>query len=148
MPVIKMLLGSGKAMLFIAIVIAGGLVFYHFDSIKRDLADAKAEVVLRDRAIEDMGVQAEYLAQSVRFSEQANAKLLKERESLAKINKQNKQALNELSVQYHLAQSQIANLRTSSDDTIKTWANDCIPNNAISLLKYAKPEACKGSRAD
>lgn len=136
------LLGSVERVVILALLIAIAALTYSASSIKAELKTAKQTIEQKDLAIENAVIQAEYLTQSVKLSEQANAKLMKERESLAKINAQHSAEIAKLNKQFHFAQTQIAKLRSSNDKAVKDWANSAIPCDAISLLKYASNKSC------
>lgn len=141
------LLGSVERLIIVGLLIAIAALTYSASSIKAELKTAKQTIEQKDLAIENAAIAAEYLTQSVKLSEQANAKLLKERESLAKINAQHSAELAKLNKQFHFAQNQIAKLRSSNDKAVKDWANSAIPCDAISLLKYASSKSCDENRS-
>lgn len=136
------LLGSAGRLIIVGLLIAIAALTYSASSIKAELKTAKQTIEQKDLAIDNAAIQAEYLTQSVKLSEQANAKLLRERESLAKINAQHSAELAKLNKQFHFAQTQVAKLRSSNDKAVNDWANSAIPCDAISLLKYASNKSC------
>lgn len=136
------LLGSVERLIILALLVVVAMLTYSASSIQVELKAANSAIAQKDEAIENAAIQAEYLTQSVKLSEQANAKLMKERESLAKINAQHSAELAKLNKQFHFAQTQIAKLRSSNDKAVNDWANSAIPCDAISLLKYASNKSC------
>eukprot|EP01093_Parvamoeba_rugata_P020422 TRINITY_DN9901_c0_g2_i1.p1 TRINITY_DN9901_c0_g2~~TRINITY_DN9901_c0_g2_i1.p1 ORF type:complete len:113 (-),score=25.00 TRINITY_DN9901_c0_g2_i1:44-382(-) len=105
------LLGSVERVVILALLIAIAALAYSASNIKAELKTAKQTIEQKDLAIENAAIQAEYLTQSVKLSEQANARLIKERESLARINAQHSAELAKLNKQFHFAQPQIEKLR-------------------------------------
>ncbi|MDO6489312.1 hypothetical protein Q4503_16575 [Colwellia sp. 6_MG-2023] len=111
------------------------------------LKSANSTIEKQGLEIENAAIQAEYLIQSVNLSEESNAKLLKERASLAKINEQYSKDIQLLNSQHIESQQQIKQLRQSSNEATKAWANDCVPVSAVSLLKYARASGCNQNRS-
>lgn len=136
------LLGSVERVVILGLLIAIAALTYSASNIKAGLKAAEQTIEQKDLAIENALVKAEYLTQSVKLSETANARLMKERDSLAKINAQRDVELAKLNDRFHFAQTQIAKLRSSNDKAVKDWANSAIPCDAISLLKYASNKSC------
>ena len=87
-------------------------------------------------------MQTEFLAQSVELTEKQNQKLIRERESLSRINKAYQDEVSQLTNSLNTSQSEIDKLRESSDEDTKQWANDSVPCDAIRLLKYARTSEC------
>lgn len=136
------LFGSVERLIILALLVVVAMLTYSASSIQVELKAANSAIEQKDLAIENAAIQAEYLTQSVKLSEQANARLMKERESLAKINAQHSAEIAKLNKQFHFAQTQIAKLRSSNDKAVNDWANSAVPCGAISLLKYARNKSC------
>ena len=117
-------------------------VSYYTYSTHRKYTATRITIENQALQIENREIQKEYLTQSVKLSEESNAKLLKERASLAKINEQYNDELIKLNSQYITSQQQIKNLRNSIDEHTKKWASDCVPASAIGLLSNARAENC------
>jgi len=115
----------------------------------RNYTEARNTIKNQALKLENSEIQKEYLTNSLNLSEKSNEKLLKERASLAKINEQYNAELITLNAQHSNSQQQIKLLRQSTNETVKDWANDCVPFSAISLLKYARAKDChKNSRSN
>lgn len=129
--------------IIIAVLIACVLFasYYAYSTNKNYVASRK---VIENQALklENSEIQKEYLTQSIQTSEESNAKLLKERESLARINQEYSNSIQRLNSQHTKAQQEIIKLRNSTNEAIKDWAVDCIPDYAISLLLYARANRC------
>lgn len=138
-----MLLGSGKTIAFIAFAIAALLAYNQYADLKAQLDEANALISHKDAAIEALDEKNLYLKQSVNLSEAANARLMREREVTAKVNAEHEKKIYELQAQHAEAQTKISKLRLSNEKPVKDWAVACVPNNAISLLKYATFTACE-----
>lgn len=108
----------------------------------RNYTEARKVIENQALTLENSEIQKEYLTNSLNLSKKSNAKLLKERDSLAKINEKYSREIITLNAQHSRSQQQIKLLRQSTNETVKAWANDCVPNSAISLLKYARAEDC------
>lgn len=135
-------LGSVERVIIAALIVTILALTYSANNLrKKSIADGQALENL-ELALDKAAQTNKYLGQSVKLSEQSNAKLLKERKSLAAINAQHSDELALLNSQINIAQENIQKLRSSNDSTIKVWANHCVPDYAISLLKYAEPQSC------
>lgn len=132
------LLSSIERIIIAVLLIAVAFVAYTANNIKLELTAANKEIEAHETALENAAIKNEYLQQSVNLSEQANAKLLKERDSLSKITAQYESSIKELSVKFASAKNEINELRSSHDETTNVWANDTVPCDAVRLLKYAK----------
>ena len=111
-------------------------------SLDDDLKLANQTIDTKNATIESISIQSEYLAQSVKLSEEQNIKLMRERESLSRISQNYQIKVGELANNLSQAQSNIEKLRESSNEAVNQWANDSVPCDAISLLKYAKAGSC------
>jgi len=130
-----------------ALVLSVGFMSYVAYNNYSKLTLANSTIENQALKIENADIQAEYLIQSVNLSEESNAKLLKERASLAKINEQYSKDIQLLNSQNIESQQQIKQLRQSSNEATKAWANDCVPVSAVSLLKYARASGCNQNRS-
>jgi hypothetical protein len=126
----------------IVVLLFIGFISYIAYSNYNELTEANSIIEKQALKIENAAIQAEYLIQSVNLSEESNAKLLKERASLAKINEQYSKDIQLLNSQHIESQQQIKQLRQSSNEATKAWANDCVPIDAVSLLTYARASNC------
>lgn len=108
----------------------------------RNYTEARNVIENQAFQLENSEIQKEYLTNSLSLSEKSNAKLLKERDSLAKINEQYNAELITLNAQHSNSQQQIKLLRQSTNETIKDWANACVPSSAVGLLKYVRAKDC------
>lgn len=144
-----MLFGSGKVIALVAFVLAAYLAYLQYDEVQEKLNEANSVIAQKDMAIDALNQSNTYLKQSVNLSEAANARLVREREVTAKVNAERQRKISELQIQHAEAQAKISNLRLSNEKPTKDWAVACVPNNAISLLKYATIATCqRGSDTD
>ncbi|TVU79862.1 hypothetical protein FQP85_21970 [Pseudoalteromonas neustonica] len=125
-----------------ALIAALAYVTYQFVTLDDDLKLANQTIEAKTAAIEALSLQAEYLTQSVKLSEEQNTKLMRERESLSRINQNYQVQVGELANNLSQAQSNIEKLRESSNEAVNQWANDSVPCDAIRLLKYARAASC------
>jgi Tfp pilus assembly protein PilE len=129
------------AVLAVLVLCVIGVSYYAYNT-HRNYTEARNVIKNQALRLENSEIQKEYLTNSLNLSEKSNDKLLKERDSLAKINEQYNAELITLNAQHSNSQQQIKLLRQSTNETVKDWANDCVPFSAISLLKYARAEDC------
>ncbi len=113
-----------------------------FANLSDDLESAKDLVDSKNQTIENLSIQSEYLAKSIELTEKQNIKLMRERNSLTRINKTHQLKVLELSNSLDLMQSETQSLRESINEAVKQWANDSVPCDAVSLLKYARARHC------
>ncbi len=125
-----------------ALIAALAYVTYQFVTLDDDLKLANQTIEAKTAAIEALSLQAEHLTQSVKLSEEQNTKLMRERESLSRINQNYQVKVGELANNLSQAQSNIEKLRESSNEAVNQWANDSVPCDAVSLLKYARAASC------
>jgi hypothetical protein len=135
-------LSNLERLIAIGILAYSGFISYINFINHSQLKSANSTIEKQVLEIENAAIQAEYLIQSVNLSEESNAKLLKERASLAKINEQYSKDIQLLNSQHIESQQQIKQLRQSSNEATKAWANDCVPIDAVSLLTYARASSC------
>lgn len=125
-----------------ALTAALAYVTYQFVTLDDDLKLANQTIEAKTAAIEALSLQAEYLTQSVKLTEAQNLKLMRERESLSRINQNYQIKVGELASNLSEAQSNIEKLKESSNETVNLWANDSVPCDAVRLLKYARTASC------
>ena len=125
-----------------ALIAALAYVTYQFVTLDDDLKLANQTIEAKTAAIEALSLQAEHLTQSVKLSEEQNTKLMRERESLSRINQNYQIKVGELASNLSEAQSNIEKLRESSNEAVNKWANDSVPCDAVRLLKYARAGSC------
>lgn len=126
-----------------ALIAALAYVTYQFVTLDDDLKLANQTIEAKTAAIEALSLQAEHLTQSVKLSEEQNTKLMRERESLSRINQNYQVKVGELANNLSQAQSNIEKLRESSNEAVNKWANDSVPCDAVRLLKYARAASCE-----
>lgn len=115
---------------------------YQLASLDDDLKLANQTIEAKNATIESLSIQSEYLAQSVKLGEEQNIKLIRERESLSRINQEYETKVSNLTGSLHQAQFSIEQLRESSNEKVNQWANDSVPCDAVRLLKYARASEC------
>ncbi|MDN3390869.1 hypothetical protein [Pseudoalteromonas sp. APC 3691] len=115
---------------------------YQLASLDDDLKLANQTIEAKNATIESLSIQSEYLAQSVKLGEEQNIKLIRERESLSRINQEYETKVSNLTGSLHQAQFSIEQLRESSNEKVNQWANDSVPCDAVRLLKYARAASC------
>lgn len=136
------LLSSVERIIIAGLIAVICFLSYSIYNINKNLVTANTIIENQALKIENSAIQAEYLTQSINLSEEANAKLLKERASLAQINEQYSKDIQALNEKHFKTQQQITQLRNSTNEHIKTWANSCVPSSSVSLLTYARAESC------
>lgn len=136
------LLGSVERVIILALLAGLFALTYAADSLKKKSLAANQTIAHLELALDKADQNNKHLAKSVALSEISNAKLVKERNSLAAINTRHSERLLFLNEQIYVAQQNIEKLRGSNDSTTKNWANHCVPDRAIGLLKYAEPQSC------
>lgn len=129
--------------IIIAVLVAC-VIFVSYVSYNTHRNYTASQITIENQALqlENLAIQEEFLIQSVNLSEQSNALLLKERDSLSLINARYSQRVDELNKQFSTAQLEITNLRRSHDETIKKWATHCVPFSALRLLTNVRAENC------
>lgn len=115
---------------------------YYAYNTQRNYTQSRKVIENQALKLENSEIQKEYLTQSIQISEKSNAKLLKERESLARINEQYSKDIQVLNAKHIQAQQKIEQLRNSTNEHTKKWANDCVPADAIGLLSHARAASC------
>ena len=115
---------------------------YQLASLDDDLKLANQTIEAKNATIESLSIQSEYLAQSVKLGEEQNIKLIRERESLSRINQEYETKVSNLTGSLHQAQFSIEQLRESSNEKVNQGANDSVPCDAVRLLKYARASEC------
>ena len=115
---------------------------YQLASLDDDLKLANQTIEAKNATIESLSIQSEYLAQSVKLGEEQNIKLIRERESLSRINQEYETKVSNLTGSLHQAQFSIEQLRETSNEKVNQWANDSVPCDAVRLLKYARAASC------
>jgi len=138
----KALFSSIERIAIVALLAALAYTTYQLVTIENDLTEANKTIKSKSLKIDNLTMQTEFLAQSVELTEKQNQKLIRERESLSRINQAYQDEVSQLTNSLHTSQSEIDKLRESSDEATKQWANDSVPCDAIRLLKYARTSEC------
>ena len=138
----KALFSSIERIAIVALLVALAYATYQLVTIENDLTEANKTIKSKSLEIDNLTMQTEFLAQSVELTEKQNQKLIRERESLSRINQAYQDEVSQLTNSLHTSQSEIDKLRESSDEATKQWANDSVPCDAIRLLKYARASEC------
>ncbi len=138
----KALFSSIERIAIVALLAALAYATYQLVSIENDLTEADKTIKTKSLEIDNLTMQTEFLAQSVELTEKQNQKLIRERESLSRINQAYQDEVSQLTNSLNTSQSEIDKLRESSDEATKQWANDSVPCDAIRLLKYARTSEC------
>ena len=138
----KALFSSIERIAIVALLVALAYATYQLVTIENDLTEANKTIKSKSLEIDNLTMQTEFLAQSVELTEKQNQKLIRERESLSRINQAYQDEVSQLTNSLHTSQSEIDKLRESSDEATKQWANDSVPCDAIRLLKYARTSEC------
>lgn len=138
----KALFSSIERIAIVALLAALAYTTYQLVTIENDLTEANKTIKSKSLEIDNLTMQTEFLAQSVELTEKQNQKLIRERESLSRINQAYQDEVSQLTNSLNTSQSEIDKLRESSDEATKQWANDSVPCDAIRLLKYARTSEC------
>ena len=138
----KALFSSIERIAIVALLASLAYATYQLVSIENDLTEAEKTIKSKSLEIDNLTMQTEFLAQSVELTEKQNQKLIRERESLSRINQAYQDEVSQLTNSLNTSQSEIDKLRESSDEAAKQWANDSVPCDAIRLLKYARTSEC------
>lgn len=138
----KALFSSIERIAIVALLVALAYATYQLVTIENDLTEANKTIKSKSLEIDNLTMQTEFLAQSVELTEKQNQKLIRERESLSRINQAYQDEVSQLTNSLNTSQSEIDKLRESSDEATKQWANDSVPCDAIRLLKYARTSEC------
>ncbi|WP_217874290.1 hypothetical protein [Pseudoalteromonas shioyasakiensis] len=138
----KALFSSIERIAIVALLAALAYATYQLVTIENDLTEANKTIKSKSLEIDNLTIQTEFLAQSVELTEKQNQKLIRERESLSRINQAYQDEVSQLTNSLNNSQSEIDKLRESSDEATKQWANDSVPCDAIRLLKYARTSEC------
>ncbi len=138
----KALFSSIERIAIVALLAALAYATYQLVNIENDLTEANKTIKSKSLEIDNLTMQTEFLAQSVELTEKQNQKLIRERESLSRINQAYQDEVSQLTNSLNTSQSEIDKLRESSDEATKQWANDSVPCDAIRLLKYARTSEC------
>lgn len=136
------LFSSIKRVTIVALLAALAYATYQIVIIESELKEANKKITTKSLEIDNLTMQAEFLTQSVKLTEKQNAKLISERNTLSRLNNAYQLEVSSLTSSLHKTQTEINKLRESSDEAIKTWANDSVPCDAVRLLKYARASEC------
>ncbi|MCP4588381.1 hypothetical protein [Pseudoalteromonas sp.] len=139
---ITTLFSSIERVLILALLLALAYATYQLAQSESDLNAAQTTIKTKNAQLETLSIQAEYLSQSVKLSEQQNQKLMRERDSISRINSEYERRIEIITSELAVTQFEIDSLRGSHNETVKTWANNSIPCDAISLLKYTRTANC------
>lgn len=130
----KVVFAGLATMLSIAVVRYVGL--------ESDLTKALDDNKQLKASVQSYKTHAEYLANSLADANKQNKQLLKERDLLARLRADHQRQLASIQTQLQHSTAQLDALRLSSDETTKSWANNCVPIAVISVFKYARVGAC------
>lgn len=136
------LFSSIERVTIVALLAALAYATYQIVIIESELKEANKKITTKSLEIDNLTMQAEFLTQSVKLTEKQNAKLISERNTLSRLNNAYQLEVSSLTSRLHKTQTEINKLRESSDEAIKTWANDSVPCDAVRLLKYARASEC------
>lgn len=136
------LFSSIERVTIVALLAALAYATYQIVIIESELKEANKKITTKSLEIDNLTMQAEFLTQSVKLTEKQNAKLISERNTLSRLNNAYQLEVSSLTSSLHKTQTEINKLRESSDEAIKTWANDSVPCDAVRLLKYARASEC------
>ncbi len=142
LKMITTLFSSIERALILALLLALAYATYQLAQSESDLNAAHTTIKTKDAQLETLSIQAEYLSQSVKLSEQQNQKLMRERDSISRINSEYERRIEIITSELAVTQFEIDSLRESHNETVKKWANNSIPCDAISLLKYTRTANC------
>ena len=142
LKMITTLFSSIERVLILALLLALAYATYQLAQSESDLNAAQTTIKTKNAQLETLSIQAEYLSQSVKLSEQQNQKLMRERDSISRINSEYERRIEIITSELAVTQFEIDSLRGSHNETVKTWANNSIPCDAISLLKYTRTANC------
>ena len=136
------LFSSIERVTIVALLAALAYATYQIVIIESELKEANKKITTKSLEIDNLTMQAEFLTQSVKLTEKQNAKLISERNTLSRLNNAYELEVSSLTSSLHKTQTETNKLRESSDEAIKTWANDSVPCDAVRLLKYARASEC------
>ena len=119
-----------------------GITVIKFMTVESDLTQALDDNKQLKASVQSYKNHAEYLTNTLAVADQQNKQLLKERDLLAKLRAVHQQQLISIKTQLQHSTSQLDALRLSTNETTKTWANDCVPSAVIGVFKYAISGAC------
>ena len=119
-----------------------GIAAVRYVGLESDLTKALDDNKQLKASVQSYKNHAEYLTNSLADADQQNKKLIKERDLLAKLRADHQQQLTSIKTQLQHSTSQLDALRLSTNETTKTWANDCVPSAVIGVFKYAISGAC------
>lgn len=119
-----------------------GIAVVRYTGLESDLTQALDDNKQLKASVQSYKNHAEYLTNTLAVADQQNKQLLKERDLLAKLKADHQQQLTSIKTQLQHSTSQLDALRLSTNETTKTWANDCVPSAVIGVFKYAISGAC------
>jgi cell division protein FtsB len=96
---------------------------------------AQVEQLKAEHAVKQAEVNT--LAAAVELSDYTLARVLAERESITAIRAKADAEQARLRTELTKANAQVAQLRVSTNEHVKDWANTVVPTDAVRLLKYA-----------
>lgn len=130
-----------KTKMILAAVAAIGLAFGAVAlSAKNAADDVELLTVMVDQLKAEQAVKQEEvnaLATELELADFTLSRILAERESIAAIHAANDKEQDRLRTELAQARSEVAQLKVSSDEHTKDWANTVMPAAAVRLLKYA-----------
>ncbi|KTF10379.1 MULTISPECIES: hypothetical protein [unclassified Pseudoalteromonas] len=119
-----------------------GITVVKYMAVESDLTQALDNNKQIKASVQSYKNHAEHLTNSLADADKRNKQLLKERDLLAKLRADHQQQLTSIKTKLQSSTAQLDALRLSTNETTKTWANDCVPSTVISMFKYARVGAC------
>lgn len=116
--------------------IAFGSIAIKVNSDANEIATLTSQVETLKEKVVNKQVESDFLASELELSEFTLGRVLKERESIAAIHAANDKEQDRLRTELALANAEVAELKVSSDEHTKDWANTVMPAAAVRLLKY------------
>jgi len=119
-----------------------GITVVKYMAVESDLTQALDNNKQIKASVQSYKNHAEHLTNSLADADKRNKQLLKERDLLAKLRADHQQQLTSIKTKLQSSRAQLDALRLSTNETTKSWANDCVPSTVISMFKYARVGAC------
>ncbi|TGE81353.1 hypothetical protein C7Y70_13175 [Pseudoalteromonas sp. KS88] len=119
-----------------------GIAVVRYVGLKSDLTNVLDDNKQLKASVQSYKNHAVHLANSLAEADQQNKQLIKERDLLVKLRADHQKQLTSIKTQLQQSTAQLDALRLSTDETTKTWANDCVPSTVIGVFKYARVGAC------
>ena len=103
----KALFSSIERTAIVALLAALAYATYQLVTIENDLTEANKAIKTKSLEIDNLTMQTDFLAQSVELTEKQNQKLIRERESLSRINQAYQDEVSQLTNSLKTSQSEI-----------------------------------------